>query len=533
MASSASPAPSPIVLIPQDGEPWSALLQRMREAEGHALLLLAGKEGELIDRPVLRDSFVQACAEQNGTLTVATRHPVILAELRKAGVPVVDHARALRTLLEEHPALPEALRIFSPHLWKQQLTSRLQRLGLLSMPRLRIFGLAGLSAILFYVVVFRLLPSAEIVVHPRQEPATQTVNIFLATGTGAAAGANRVRTLPLLPLLVELERTIRFDQISKEFTGTAARVRLTVINTAPEPYSLRAGTRFSNQAGMIFRSTSSLNVEPGQEAVVEAVADPTDVFGQIIGERGNVPEGVKWQIPGLSEPERALVYAENREPASGGTTSYVRVLKPEDLEVARKRLEQELLTAAREEVDRRVGALQRRQPGSSMELLRYDQLTDIAYVDVRMPSAQIGTQADAVDVTGSIRFRMFAYDAAQIFPLLLHELRGHVREGRRLVETNLDPSHLVVHVIDYAADRSWIKLTVDLSAAEQYVLDPLQPAGALFARRVRELVAGRDREEALRIIRNLPEVETASISQWPPWSRTLPRIGSHIAIVPR
>ena len=92
---------------------------------------------------------------------------------------------------------------------------------------------------------------------------------------------------------------------------------------------------------------------------------------------------------------------------------------------------------------------------------------------------------------------------------------------------------MVAHVIDYADDQSWIKLTVDLSATEEYVLDPLQPAGALFAKTIRELVAGMSRDEAVRIIRNLPEVETVSISQWPPWSRTLPRIGSHISIVPQ
>ncbi len=90
----------------------------------------------------------------------------------------------------------------------------------------------------------------------------------------------------------------------------------------------------------------------------------------------------------------------------------------------------------------------------------------------------------------------------------------------------------MAHVIDYADDLSWIKLTVDLSGTELSILDPLTPTGARFAKQVRESVGGISREDALRIIRNLPEVEQAEIALWPPWSRVLPRIPSHISIVP-
>ncbi len=522
------------VLFPQDGESWNAFLLRFHQAEGRTLLVLSGREGELFDRPVLRDSFLEACRERRDTVTVATQHPVLMKELHAAGVATVTSAKAIRALLKDHPALSDVLRVFSPRIWRQQLTSRLQRLGLLSMPRLRIYSLVLLSGVLFFIVVFRLLPSAEIAIRPRQEPVTQTVNIFLVSGTGTVTGATgRVRTMPLIPVIVELTKELTFDQISKEFTGTSSEVLLTVINTTDERYSFRAGTRFSNQAGMVFRSRGSVIVEAGMEAEVWAVADPTDLYGQIIGERGNLPPGVKWQIPGLSEEERSLVYAENRVAATGGTTSYSSVLKPEDITAARKRLEQELLAAANTTMDAQIEEMRQENRDSSIELLRYDQLTSVTYRDIAVPTDLVGKPTDAIELTGGIRLRMFAYDAAEVFPVLLQELEDHVREGRRLVTANVEISQLVVHVIDYADDQSWIKLTVDLSATEEYVLDPLQPAGALFARTIRELVVGMPQEEALRVIRNLPEVEAVSLSQWPPWSRTLPRIGSHISIVPQ
>jgi hypothetical protein len=45
-------------------------------------------------------------------------------------------------------------------------------------------------------------------------------------------------------------------------------------------------------------------------------------------------------------------------------------------------------------------------------------------------------------------------------------------------------------------------------------------------------VTGKSRDEALRIIKNMPEVESASIKQWPFWKSTLPGIPSHISIIP-
>jgi len=39
-------------------------------------------------------------------------------------------------------------------------------------------------------------------------------------------------------------------------------------------------------------------------------------------------------------------------------------------------------------------------------------------------------------------------------------------------------------------------------------------------------------EEALRIVKNLPEVDQVEISIWPPWSPKLPPIPTHIYIEP-
>lgn len=528
-----SSSSSPIQLVfPQDGEAWSALARRLKEAEGELLLILSGREGELIAHPDVRKTFLAECKKMHARLRIATKHPAIAAEARGMGVRVLDRTKHVRALLHDHPKLNDALRVFSPQLWRQQLKSRLQRLGLLSVPKLRIFSLAGLSLLLFYIVVFRLLPSADVYVRPRQEAVSQTINVFLVQSGAQLDVSDRVRRMPLRPITVRSFKRVSFEHISKEFIGTSAQVELTIINNATEEYALRNGTRFSNQAGMIFRIQSHAIVEPGSEMTVRAVADDIDLYGQIIGERGNVPAGLRWEIPGLSTEERSLVYAENRAAAFGGTTGYRTILRPEDLDLARKRLEQELLTEAKLAAEQKREQYNAAHAGEHLEILNYPELTRVDYADFVLPEQYLGQQIDAVPVEGAIRYTIFAYDSEIILHELLRELRDHVREGRTLVDENLGREHLVPHVIDYADGLAWIKLTVDLNATEEYILDPLSPTGAVFGKKVRELIAGASREEALRILRNLPEVERVEISQWPPWSDTLPGIASHISIIP-
>ncbi len=462
---------------------------------------------------------------------VATKHPELVKRARAKGIRVIDRTADLKEMLDGHPQLPEALRLFSPHAWRQQLKSQLQRMGLVTMPSVRVYSLVALSTLLFGFVVFRLLPSGEVIVKPRQETVTQTVNVFLVR-SGATLPASRVRMLPLHAIVVTEDRTLTFDQISKQFIGSAAVADLEIANAMGENVSLRKGTRFQNQAGMVFRTLAATVIPAGGTATMRVKADDIDAYQQIIGERGNVPAGIAWEIPGLDAAERTLVTAVNPHAASGGTTAYRTVLTAEDLEIAKKRLEQELLATAKKLVEERIDAQNARDPGSERRLLKYGELTKLTYSGFVIPTQFVGQEVASVPIEGKIIYTANAYDAREILEFLLTELQSHVREGKRLLDEALTGEHLIVHVIDYADDLSWIKLTVDLSATEEYVLDPLTPDGALFAKRVRDEVAGMTIDEALRIIRNMPEVETARVSMWPPWNRRLPQIPAHISITP-
>lgn len=519
-----------IILIPSEGESWSSFLRRAKETRGELLLLLSTLETQLKEH-VERRRFFEGFQDLRGRSRIATKRSSLIASARLHGFRVLTSTQEMRLVLEGHPSREEALRVFSPQLWRQTLRSRLQAMGLLSLPKIRIWLFLAVSFGLFLFVLLRLLPSAEIRVKPREDTVTHTVNIFL-TQTGAVAIPDRVRIMPLKPVRVSLTRTITYDRISKEFSGVNARVSMTVINASKELYSFRSGSRLVNQAGMVFRILEPVIVPPGQRVHVPAEADPLDTYDIIIGERGNVPAGKRWEFAGLPASEKSAVFAENSVSASGGLTSYRTVLSKEDLAAARAYLENELLLTAKQMVDEERILWNAQHPDEQLEMLYYDELTQTSYEHFVLPTQYIGQEVNSVPVEGTILYTVYGYDTKAVLDLLMAELTSHVREGKRLLQRSLTLSRLVAHVIDYADDLSWVKITVDLSGTEQYILDPLAPTGAQFAKKVREKIAGLAIDDAQRIIQNFPEVESATISVWPPWSGVIPPIPSHIYIDP-
>jgi hypothetical protein len=338
--------------------------------------------------------------------------------------------------------------------------------------------------------------------------------------------------MDLIPITVRVDRTITFDQISRQFIGENATTVMRVVNNSDEPYWLKTGTRVRNQAGMTFRLRDSIKIEPIDEVLVSAEAEPEDIYGEIVGERGNVPAELKWYLPGLDKNEQQLVYAVNTEEATGGRSEYNTVLSKDDIVIAKAQLESELLAEAKRLVNERRDLMNADSELTFIELLHYDELTKTEYVDFVEPTQFMGMPVKSVPVEGSVLYTMYAYDTQEVLAMLSKELKGHVGEGKRLLEGTLDLTRLIAHVIDYEDDFSWIKITVDLTGTQQHILDLLSPTGAVFAKKVREDIVGLHKADAERIVNNYPEVKKAEVSVWPFWNRYLPSIASSIVIEP-
>lgn len=520
------------VLFPDQGESLASFERRITQTKGDMLVVFSELELLLTKEKEARKRMMSVCKKFSTRLRVATRNTSLIRAARAKGIRVIDSVADLKKFLKDSDQLDDALREFQPHIWRQQLRSRLQTMGLLSLPKLRIWALIGISGVLFLFIIFRLLPSATVRVWPREDTISQTANIFLAQSGAIVDLPKRVRVMDLIPITVRVDRTVTFDQISREFIGQNATATMNVVNHSDETYWLKTGTRVRNQAGMIFRLRDSIKIDPLDEVLVVAEAEPEDLYGEIVGERGNVPANLKWYLPGLTYDEQQLVYAVNTSEGSGGESEYRTVLSADDLVIGKEQLKTELLAEAKRLVNERRDVINTDSELTYIEILHYDELTTTEYVDFVMPDQFLGLPIKSVPIEGSVMYTMYAYDSQEVLDMLSRELKTHVGEGRILLEDTLDLNRLVAHVIDYEDDFSWIKLTVDLSGTVQHILDPLSPTGAVFAKKVRDNVTSIHKDDAERIVSNYPEVKRVDVSVWPFWNRYLPSIPTSIVIEP-
>ncbi len=514
------------------------LLNAVRRSAGPFVMVLSPESLKHLKDPDVEGIFKESAAlNPDRRLLLATKDTRAFGFAEQHGWQIIRSLEQLKLQLASHPKHSSAARAFSPVSWRRDIRSRLQFVGLLSLPKLRIWGMLGLSALAFLYVFFKLLPSGDIRIWSNQESSAFTTNVYFAeSGALLPIPNDRVKLLPLKRLTVRIDRTITYDQISKNFTGTNAHMIVTVYNDSDEKFSLRKGTRLINQAGMKFRLKVDLVLDAHSKQDGRAIADPIDQFGEVLGQRGNVPAGIKWDFPGLSEQDRALVYARNARPATGGNTSYVNQLAREDLEGSRdhpgakQRLAQELLAVARQQVeDERIA--DNNVNGTNYVQLRRDDLTIITYENFQLSEEFIGRNVSSVPVSGTIEYTVILYDENALLELMKGEVVQRVPADKMIVESSLSKDNMDIYVIPpWDDDLKWVKITADLTYTQRYVINPLTPVGAQFGKYIRDNVAGKTVSEANRIIKNLPEVERVEISLWPPWAYQLPEIGSSIAI---
>ena len=219
--------------------------------------------------------------------------------------------------------------------------------------------------------------------------------------------------------------------------------------------------------------------------------------------------------------------------AQGGVTAYRTVLSQGDIDSARRRLEQQLFAKAKKQVQDELALRTVTKGFDQLRLLTNDQLVKSTMTGFVLPTNLLNQQVPSITVEGGLVYTVFAYDAGTILEWVRTELLSHIPDGKRVIAETANLRNLDLRVFDYADDLSWIKATVELTATEQYLLDPLTPTGAKFAKKVREVVAGIPTADALRIVKNMPEIEKAEVHMWPPWSSVLPSIPSHINLSPQ
>ncbi len=397
-----------------------------------------------------------------------------------------------------------------------------------------------ISVGLFLVISYIAFPAATIYIRPKFNTINHTVNIVLADKrkNQNLLSQNQPHVISSEEVVTETKQTKVFNTTSKVFNGVNAKGKIKIINTSTDEWPLKKDTRFQTEDGVIFRIQDGVTVPPATtdetgnttpgEYVVSVTADPFDIYDEPIGERGNIGPS-KFIIPALSKFNQKLIWGESLEAMTGGVTSFQKVVMKEDIEAAKKQIEDNLILMAKDDLKNYLNET------NSLNHTNLVLLDDRNYLKTQLQELKIsddleGSTKDKFEVFAKIKAQGVAYDFDQLFALLKKELKTRTHPDMRIRDESINPDTISYEVIDEDTTLGQIKITATIQGIEEYVVEPSLEAGMRFSNKVKEKILGLTLDEAQNYINNLPEVDAVHIKTWPFWLSSMPRIPENIEV---
>lgn len=384
-------------------------------------------------------------------------------------------------------------------------------------------GLLALSVAVFLIIAYVALPGAVINIVPASSVITKAANITLESNP------NDARSLKSYVIEASVDLTYTHHASGTKSQGANASGTITIYNENNKEQQLVAQTRFQSPEGIIFRLQREVFVPAGSsenpgQIEVTVVADPTDANGVAVGERGNIGPS-KFFVVALNEENRKKVYAESFAYMAGGITDVNSFVTEDDLTAAGQKLEEQLkekaISALRKEALAQGNALQK-----NFVLLEDSDVITYGTPDIDFPTSLVNQEMETFDISGTMTIEGIAYDSEALLSILKSEIINGKTPGKQLIK--IDENSISISVFEVG--NNYYKFTAQIQGIEEYEIDPELEGGSKLAKKIKEHIAGKTKEEAEAYIQNLPEVNSVEIKIWPVWSPTIPSLPDNIKI---
>lgn len=398
----------------------------------------------------------------------------------------------------------------------------------------------ALSLGLFLIISYIALPGATVYIKPKFDTLEYTINITLADKrkNQTLLSQNQPHVIASEEVVTVTKQTKVFNTTSKLFDGVNSQGFITVINNSEDEWPLKKETRFQTEEGLIYRinegvlipakTVDDLGKETPGTFTVAVEADPLDVYENPVGERGNIGPS-KFIIPGLSQFNQKLLWGESTKPMEGGITRYQRTVQAEDINAAKKQIEDNLIQMAREDLSTRIEEMNKLNH-TNLVLLDDPKYLKTNLQELRISDDLEGSLRDKFEVFAQIEAKGIAYDFDQLFMVLKKELKTRAHPDMQIKDDSIRPDSITFESVGEDEVLGQIKITATIKGIQEYVIDSSLQAGLRFSDKVKEKIVGLSVEEAESYIGNLSEVDQVNIKLWPIWLSHIPRIADNIEI---
>jgi hypothetical protein len=398
-----------------------------------------------------------------------------------------------------------------------------------------LFALVVLSVFILLTIVYIALPGVTVYLTPSASVLEKSVNITLADfqQNKAELDTHPSHVIASYPIDITVTKTLNSVPTGKKISekGANSSGKITIINTTNQEWPLVSSTRFQTKEGIVFRIPNGITVPPATnqgsgKAEAFVVADPTDSYGAIVGERGNISPS-KFFLPGLKADSQSKLYAESKANMTGGITDFTTYITEEDLNSAKIRLQNELVKSAVEELRKGVVDKVKLVEGAAQyTLLEGDGAIKIGDVKIDVPVDLEGKDLPQFDLTGEVHVSGVYYEHDAMLEILKAELLLKKSPQKDLLRINEDSTNY--RIFEWDENRGKIKLTANIKGIEQFSIDPEKESGQRLLQKIRDHIAGKNIEDAKLYMQNLPEINKVEIDSWPYWAPTIPKLSDNI-----
>lgn len=330
---------------------------------------------------------------------------------------------------------------------------------------------------------------------------------FVATGSKYASGVDiEKRIIPVQSITIAKELSRSFEVKKKGSSNSKAQGTITVYNQLYSP-QVMIPSRFQAENGNIYWSQRNIQI-PAKGSL-----DITLVAGEA-GAAYNLTCFVKtpcsFTIPAWKGTDNyTKIFAKSTQPISGGSSGQGYIVGSDEYQQAQTTLRTELLAEAQKELAAKIP-----QEYTLLNDSVRSELTDISST----PAVGAISSEGKAAVQGKMTLQAFAIREKDLKDLV-----------NSLVKTQLDkdreakPDSVKVDYTVTSSDTKTGKLTLNVSASEEV-------AFIINADDLRKQLAGKSETEVRNFLKDLPKVQSAKITLWPFWVRSIPQRLERITI---
>ncbi len=364
-------------------------------------------------------------------------------------------------------------------------------------------GIISVFLIIVLLVVFVILPRAQILVYAKSQPITRDIDVLL----NSATTNSDVRSPFLQAERVQETMTAEesFATTGKKEVGTKAHGTVKIFNLTSNPLNLKAATTTLTLGNKNYTFTlDQAGIKPSSNKEEGSVS--AEIIASSGGEDYNLPAGTRIEITNQvfgSNPQ--FLYAKTETPIVGGTSRFISIISEEDLVKAKTALENKIIEELRTKL-------------KDSNLIIPDKGYAVTFNSF-VPDKLAGTESPNFTATAKVDIKGLAFDSSQLSQLMRDRIVTNLSGNRTLQDPSLDNIKYEVKVMDIAAGTATLSVHYESQAIAELDLEGLMPQ-----------LLGKTKQEAGEILLSADDVDRVEVLLKPSWQSTLPRFSQRVDI---